>query len=383
MDEPAEGDPAAIADRVAAALADGGCALVVRNTVGRAQQAYIKLRDLMGSDVLLLHSRLTVGERADRTAQALTLLGPTGPQGAQRPRRLVVVATQLAEQSFDVDCDLLVSDLAPIDLLLQRIGRLHRHDRPAGIRPARVARPQVIVTGLARQGSGPPRFPYGSAVIYGEHLLLRAAALAEQAAAGAGWLVPADVPALVERGYDSTPLVPGAWAQAAGVARLTWEDRQRTRAARAAGFLLAGEDQLGRPSLAGLHDRPAAGLENEDEVAAVVRDGDESVEVVLVQRDESGYRALDGRSLGPNGDGISDDAVLEVVLRCAVRLPPRPEISVAAKAELEPLPAWAGDPWLRHARALVLDPGQAASLGGWRLSYDAELGLTAQREGRR
>ncbi|WP_416210645.1 hypothetical protein [Frankia sp. Cas8] len=56
---------------------------------------------------------------------------PGRPDGAARPPRLVVVATQVAEQSFDVDVDLLVTDLAPIDLLLQRVGRLHRHDRNA------------------------------------------------------------------------------------------------------------------------------------------------------------------------------------------------------------------------------------------------------------
>lgn len=57
-----------------------------------------------------------------------------------------MVATQIAEQSFDVDADLLITDLAPMDLLLQRIGRMHRHD--GVIRPPGLREPTVIVTGF-------------------------------------------------------------------------------------------------------------------------------------------------------------------------------------------------------------------------------------------
>ena len=61
---------------------------------------------------------------------------------------------QIAEQSFDVDVDLLVTELAPMDLLLQRIGRMHRHD---GVqRPERLQDPTVVITGFApRPGLAP------------------------------------------------------------------------------------------------------------------------------------------------------------------------------------------------------------------------------------
>ena len=381
LDERPRGDPAAVADAVCEAAGGGGCVLVIRNTVGRAQQAYLELRGRLGGDVMLLHSRLTVGERADRAALALALLGSPGSGAPGRPRRLVIVATQVAEQSFDVDCDFLVSDLAPIDLLLQRAGRLHRHERPAAARPGRLAEPRLLVTGLDRRG-GLPGFPAGSTAIYGDYLLLRAAALAGDAAVSGGWLLPQDVPGLVERGYGDEVIVPADWAAAGETARQAWLRDQQTRAERAAGFLLAGEDCLGAETLAGLHDRATADLGDEDAVAAVVRDGDPSAEVLLVRRDETGYRTLDGSPLGPDGDAISDPAVLERVLRSAVRLPPRPEMTSAARAVLRPLPAWDGDPWLRHTRVLVLDGTGSASLGGWRLTYDTELGLLTRREGR-
>lgn len=379
--EPAEEDSVGLVTLLADRLTGGGCALVVRNTVGRAQQTFRALQARFGSDVVLLHGRLTVRERAERTERLLALLGPPG-DAAARPQRLVVVATQIAEQSFDVDCDLLVSDLAPIDLLLQRIGRLHRHGRPESDRPTRVSRPTVVVTGLRPGPGGVPVFPTGSRAVYGEHLLLRAAALVEETTRGGDgvWTVPTDVPALVARGYADNPgiLIPDTWASVAEAAAASWQAEQDRRAARARQFLLAGEDELGRPTLAGLHDRAVADLDDDDRVAAVVRDGDPSVEVVLIRRGPRGYTTLDGYPLGPTGEAISDADVLERVVGDSVRLPPDRWVTADALAKLTPLPAWTGDPWLGRTRALVLDEASTAELGGRRFAYDTELGLTAE-----
>lgn len=383
LDEPVDGSVEPVVALLRQRLADGGCALVVRNTVGRAQQTFLAVREAFGDDVVLLHARLTASERSDRTQRVLAALGP--PEAGQvRPHRLVVVATQLAEQSFDVDADLLVSDLAPIDLLLQRAGRLHRHDRATGARPMAVREPRIVVTGLRGGRSTAPVFPAGSQYVYGDHVLLRATALVQEVIDGSGcWSIPADVPDLVRRGYAEQAELPPSWAEAAARARLKRLDDQALRAARAEQFLLSGPDQLGVPTLGGLHERGVAdqgAADDEDAVAAAVRDGDPSVEVILVRRDQRGYLTLDGHPLGPTGEAVSNQDVLEVVVGDCVRLPAQGSLTAAAIAELTSLPGWANDPWLARARALELDADLSAELGGWHLTYDHFLGLITRRD---
>jgi len=381
-DEGPGDEPDGLVDLIRETTGDRGCVLVVRNTVARAQQTYLALRDRLDWQVMLLHGRLTAGERSDRTERVLDLLGPPGREhGAARPARLVVVATQLAEQSFDVDVDLLITDLAPIDLLLQRVGRLHRHDRALGTRPEALQVPRVVVTGMSRRADAPPDLPTGSRKVYGAHPLLRAAALVEEAAQGKGWSIPADVPDLVRRGYADQPAVPETWSSVVEQARQEWQLRQVGRAASAQDYLLAGLEGLGARTLAGLHARATADLGDDEKVAAVVRDGDPSVEVVLVRWDESRrrYLTLDGRSLGPTGEAVADDAVMERVIGATIRLPAIQPVFDAALAELRPLPGWTGDSWLRRTRAFVLDGNLSANLGGYRFRYDHELGLIRER----
>ncbi len=350
-------------------LADGGCALVIRNTVPRAQMTFEALRAEFGDEVQLLHGRLSAADRADRTEKCLRLLGPPQPEGPRRPARMILVATQLAEQSFDVDADLLVTDLAPMDLLLQRIGRTHRH---AGVqRPEAVAEPRVVVTGFFPRDDAPPEFPGAAEAIYGRYLLLRTAALV-CAAAGEHWSVPGQVPQLVAKAYDADrQVVPSTWVEDERRARAEWETRQRARAESAEPFLLTRTGEHTRPTLAGLHRGGPGDNLSEEQHRAVVRDGDRSIEVVLVRRDERGYRALSGKALGPNGEASRD--VLDDVLGGTVRLPAK--LTEAAEDGLVPLDGWRDHPWLRYSRALTLDESDTARLGDYVLRYDRLLGL--------
>lgn len=378
LPEGPDGSDEAIAATLEHALADGGVALVVRNTVGRAQETYRLLAQRYGADVQLLHGRLTAGERANRSEQLVRRLGPPRGRGGQgRPKRLIVVATQVAEQSFDVDVDLLITDIAPIDLLLQRIGRLHRHDRPDGQRPERVSHPRVIVTGFTPRPGAAPYLAPGCEAVYGAYPLLRSASLVLEAEALGGWTIPTDVPTLVARGYADGDPLPHTWEPAADAARHDWQNKQQQRRENARQFLLAGEDQLGKTTLAGLHERCIADLPDDDAVAAVVRDGDPSIEAILVRMGAHGLTTLEGRPLGPTGESVSDADVLDEVLRDCVRLPAA--LTEAAKAELGPLPGWIGDPWLGRSRVVLLDESGAARLGAWQIQYSQELGLQTSK----
>ncbi|MEV7283031.1 HD domain-containing protein [Streptomyces sp. NPDC093252] len=107
---------------------DGGCAAVGCATVADSQDTYRYLRRSWTGDpgeLILLHSRFPGWVRGQRTGWVRRALGPAGP----RPDRLVVVTTSMLDTSFDIDVDLMVSDLASIARLLQRAGRLGRFHR--------------------------------------------------------------------------------------------------------------------------------------------------------------------------------------------------------------------------------------------------------------
>ncbi|MER3436054.1 MAG: CRISPR-associated helicase/endonuclease Cas3 [Leptolyngbya sp. ERB_1_1] len=135
-------------------LADGGCAAVICSTVGRAQEVFQRLQAEFGENELgLFHGRFLFIDR-DRIEQAC--LEKFGKDSTTRPHRYVLVATQVIEQSLDVDFDLMISDLAPIDLLLQRSGRLHRHTRDN--RPAKLKVPTLWVVSPTIDQAGRVQF---------------------------------------------------------------------------------------------------------------------------------------------------------------------------------------------------------------------------------
>jgi len=125
-----ESDVATVLVHITAALASGQCVAWIRNTIGDALDAYDDMAARTPVEhILLFHARFALGDRLDTEDAVLRTFGPdSDPQ--QRAGRLLI-ATQVAEQSLDIDADLLVTDLAPVDRLLQRAGRLRRHVRDA------------------------------------------------------------------------------------------------------------------------------------------------------------------------------------------------------------------------------------------------------------
>lgn len=108
----------------------GSCVAWIRNTVNDAIEAWQALSRELGEDrVTLFHARFALGDRLEIEDSVLDAFGPKSSSETRQGK--VVVATQVIEQSLDLDFDQMISDLAPIDLLIQRAGRLRRHRRDA------------------------------------------------------------------------------------------------------------------------------------------------------------------------------------------------------------------------------------------------------------
>ncbi|MCY1668963.1 CRISPR-associated helicase Cas3' [Rhizobium sp. SL86] len=128
------------ASRAIEAARWGAKVLVIRNTVRAAQETFEAARS-MGAEALLMqvvggpalhHSRFAAEDRTLLDAHVEHLLSPD--ESVRDREGAIIVGSQTLEQSLDIDADLLITDLCPVDVLLQRIGRLHRHRlaRPAG-----------------------------------------------------------------------------------------------------------------------------------------------------------------------------------------------------------------------------------------------------------
>jgi CRISPR-associated endonuclease/helicase Cas3 len=123
------------------AARQGQAVLRIRNTVGDAIETYDQL-SRQHHRVELFHARYAQIDRQQRESEVLARYGLKG--GPQERLGWLLVATQVVEQSLDLDFDFIVSDIAPVDLLIQRAGRLWRHPRPDRAQSAR--RQLVVVT---------------------------------------------------------------------------------------------------------------------------------------------------------------------------------------------------------------------------------------------
>lgn len=193
----------------------GECLLWIRNTVDEAQETYRALRSTNfqgGPSIALLHSRFPFFRREQLEEDWMNRLGK---DSTKRPDGCVLVATQVAEQSVDIDADLLITDLAPTDMLLQRLGRLWRHERP--FRPCSKAEvwiqmPALEDAALRDANEKELRKALGkSARIYAPYVLLRSL---QEWRSRAAITVPDDIRLILEATYaDQIAAEPSAWQE--------------------------------------------------------------------------------------------------------------------------------------------------------------------------
>jgi len=324
----------------------GGCIACVMNTVQDAQAVALTLRSSLPGDVQIIvaHSRFT---RKDRHAWEEDLLKLFGKDRTHRPDRAIVVGTQVLEQSLDVDFDAMVTDLAPIDLLIQRAGRIHRHapDSLTGPRPHAI--PTLVVLSPALENFEPRRAVRG---IYKSSVLARTAfILAEH---GETVVLPGDETHLINAvyGQESASLLPAdveerlmEWDQEdAGT-----DAKDRVQAGRV--VLLEPDECDYAPDLSDLAD---VFTETADELA-LTRLGTKSLDVVIL---DAAPRESDRDSLIENTVRVSS-----VRLRTAL-------------SDVPPPPEWQQHWYLRRAVPLRLVDGETI-LGDLVVKYDSVYGL--------
>ncbi|AZK98097.1 MULTISPECIES: CRISPR-associated helicase/endonuclease Cas3 [Streptomyces] len=405
--EPIDDELPALADRLTAELGldnndkndnDGGCVLVVRNTVRRVVETAHALRERFGADaVTVAHSCFVDLDRAAKDADLLDRFGPPETAAGRRPRGAhIVVASQVAEQSLDVDFDLLVTDLCPVDLMLQRMGRLHRHHRGEGQseRPRRLRTARCLVTGAdwTAQVPAPVR---GSVAVYGEYALLRSAAvlLPHLREPRRPVRLPQDISPLVQGAYgDETGALPEGWAEALESARERYEKHRADQSERASVFRLGAAERPGR-SLVGWVAAGAGDADDTRAGRAQVRDSRESLEVVVVQRRADGKLVTLPWLAGGRGglelprDRVPVPRAARAAAGCGLRLPMAfspAEVMDRAITELEELyvPAWQSkeSPWLAGQLILALDEDCQTRLAGFSLRYSRTDGLEVTRD---
>lgn len=349
------------------ALQEGGCAAVIVNTVTRAQAVYKQLQAYFPAEELyLFHARYPLDERMKREREVLTLFGPGT---ADRPHRAVVVATQVIEQSLDLDFDLMVTDLAPVDLLFQRSGRLWRHRREW--RPSGLPEPTLWLLMPPVDEQGVPQFDPGSSRVYDVHTLLRS------------WLVlsceehlqiPKRLEELVEAVYqpagppeDLSEPLRAFWERSR--AQLEEEEARDRQQARRRYIPDVNQDLL---------EMHMEDLEEEGEshpaLQALTRLGGISVTAIcLVEADDRLWApGPEHREIHLDKRPDADD--IRALLGRSVTISLDPGL-VKKILEQNPPETWEASAYLRRCRLLRFDPAGNCLTAGLPLRLDPELGL--------
>ena len=354
-------------------LSNGGCGGVIFNTVRKAQEFYCVAVERYGTNqVKLLHSGFISIDRANEEESLVKSLGKNAEKRPCGSEKNIIVGTQIFEQSLDIDFDVMVTELCPMDLLLQRIGRLHRHNHK---RPIGLENPKCYVIGAKWEG-----IDKGSSYIYGDYLLMRTYASLPKVIN-----LPEDIPKLVAKVYNAGAevCIPNEYLLYYNQAFEQWtlivEDRQR----RAKAFQV--NSSLKSKTIMGWLDDDYKDLEGE----AAVRDGIDTLEVLLVQQRNDELCFLPWVRKGeilPYHTPTDEQA--KAIVGCSVRLPAALNYNIKTViSEIETsmnrlgiVNSWYESYWLKGQLVLVLDEMQSVELNGHILYYDQNMGLYHRKE---
>lgn len=369
-----------ISDLLNEKLKNGGCAGIIVNTVRKAQKLAEALKSEMPEkEILVVHAQFLMPERATKEDMLMRRIGRDSTSDTRDG--FIVIGTQVLEQSLDIDFDFMITELCPMDLLLQRIGRLHRHTRKRP-KPVREAVCAILDT-------GDDSFDKGSSSVYGEWLLWRTRKLMPQILN-----LPTDISKLVQAvyGWETEELL---CIDSNSQEKKNVYDKERKKQKQRAEAYVIGKPEIHTllPQLNTLDDWMQEEMAGSSDISAraAVRDVDQSIEVLVMMRRNDG--SIHFVSEAENAAGIPADCPPppEVALQIArqkLRLP-----SIFSKVwkiekvikELETenikyLSQWQLSPMLRGELILLLDEKLSIRLADMVLCYDSNNGLTYRKE---
>lgn len=176
--------------------------LWIENTVAEAQRVYKTIAaraSALGIECGLIHSRFIKKDRYENESKWVSLYGKDGKEKRTKCGR-ILVGTQVLEQSIDIDADFLVSRICPMDMLLQRIGRLWRHRDNDSVRPKSAKCEVVVLAPDYAQTLKSPKVFKSTGVVYSPYILCRTLEVLETLERIS---IPEDIRPLLEKVYEN------------------------------------------------------------------------------------------------------------------------------------------------------------------------------------
>lgn len=379
---------------------------IIVNTVKRAQLIGSQLLEIFGDETVdIIHSAFIATDRATKEEKLLKTIGKDG----DRPKFKIIIGTQVLEQSLDIDFDVLITDIAPMDLLLQRIGRLQRHDIH---RDVYYKEPTVYIMGLSEA----LEFDKGSSFVYGDYLLTKTQYYLPDTDI---IKIPGDIPELVNKVYSSEDKnmdIPEDLKGKYLEVKKKHEEKIKSLKVKAMAFQLSsptkilGSSKISSPtrvsgsskissstpknssksaakeSLIGWlkNDIP---VDSDEKASAKVRDTEDTIEVIAVKKIGSGYgffetdEDISGR--------INEDYIAKEIAKHTFTLPKLlsknynidDTIRELEKYNLKHIKEWQTSTWLKGSLGIIFDENDEFELGGVKLKYSEKLGVLYDMKG--
>lgn len=349
-------------------LVSGGCAAVICSTVGRSQDVFERLKRYFTPDELgLFHGRFLFIDRERIEKGCIAKFGKPNDSNTERPHRYVLVATQVVEQSLDLDFDLMISDSAPIDLLLQRSGRLHRHEERRN-RPSNLTEPTLWLIEPKLDEIGKAQFAEPD-FVYNRHILLRTwLALRHQTFIP----LPDKTDELVESVYQIDAPIP---QDLEPVHQQDWESSRDDYLSGETYKKIAQANAIKLPPTKG-DNKPCEftrqGEEDDDNtIAAATRLGEKSVTVIFVQKTANSL-ILPVTKQAIDLDQSPDLPMIRALLEHSTRISKKGLVEELLKQEN---PRQWTSALLRHCRCVILSTQGKTQIGKWEFSLDAKQGV--------